>query len=181
MKTILLSRGLTARISDEDFPIVGSHKWHAIKNEQGFYAVRSVHRPRKMIYMHRLILGIQDQHGNTIWPYQGEHIDGYGLHNERDNLRLSTQRMNLGNSRKAGKQKSSLFKGVCWSESCNGWRATCMTIIHLGVFDSEEEAAQAYDEAARKEFGEFAHLNFPSIFIYPPRLTKHTYQNRYKH
>ena len=51
-----------------------------------------------------------------------------------------------------------------WEPEREKWRAK-ITIFgvrrHIGRFDDEVEAAQAYDEAALENFGEFARLNFP--------------------
>jgi hypothetical protein len=59
-------------------------------------------------------------------------------------------------------KNSSTYKGV---SKCQGKWRTCITInkerTYLGRFDSQIEAAKAYDEAARKYHGEFPELNFP--------------------
>jgi AP2 domain len=55
-------------------------------------------------------------------------------------------------------------KRVCFSR--NKFAATINAqgkSSHLGYFDSEVEAALAYDAAARKHFGEFAAVNFPQL------------------
>lgn len=101
-----------------------------------------------------LVMGHPPQ--GKIW----DHIDGNPLNNQASNLRLATQRQNLWN-RPIRKDSKSCFKGVIregfrWRAriQCNGRRS------NLGSFGTAEEAALAYDTAARELFGEFVRLNF---------------------
>ena len=110
--------------------------------------------------------GVQYYAHRLAWLYEtGEwpddeidHRDGDGLHNWFDNLREATRKMNSANSRKPRTAKSRL-KGVTWSSAHGRFKAQ-ITVdqkgIHLGYFDSEEEAHAAYVAAAREHFGEFA-------------------------
>lgn len=90
-----------------------------------------------------------------------DHINGDTLDNRRCNLRLCRRIQNARNVKK--KSGSSQYKGVTWLRWCERWMAR-ITVnyrqIILGYFTDETKAAKAYDEAARKHFGEFAKTNF---------------------
>jgi hypothetical protein len=159
MKEIELTQGKTAVVDDEDFEWISAMgKWHAEKGPNTWYAVKCLptrHDPKRgTVRMHRLIMGSPLS--------EIDHWDGNGLHNWRSNLREATRTQNLSNALSRG--GSSRYKGVSWYKRDSGWYAQIKTEgkrKHLGRFQSDIEAALAYDDAARLIFGEYAALNFP--------------------
>jgi hypothetical protein len=157
---IPLTRGQTAIVDLEDFDRLSQWHWLAQWDEttKTFYAKRFVRMEggkRRAIRMHSEILYCE---AGKI----PDHIDGNGLNNRRDNLRKSTPAQNSSNRTK-NVNNTSGFKGVYrfgrdWAASIGVKRRR----IFLGYFKSSKQAAQAYDEAAKKYHGEFAVLNFKS-------------------
>lgn len=95
-----------------------------------------------------------------------DHINGNGLDNRRENLRIATMSSNQWNQRKQRRCTKSKFKGVGLDDRTNKWSADIRAYkqrFYLGSFVLEEDAAMAYDAAARKLHGEFARLNFPTV------------------
>lgn len=87
-----------------------------------------------------------------------DHKDRNGLNNCLDNLRLCTSSQNNVNQRH---RKGRKYKGVTLMAS-GKWKAVTSykgKQIRLGLFLTEIEAAKAYNDYARKTFGEFAVLN----------------------
>src|SRR5436853_534608 len=75
------------------------------------------------------------------------------------NLRDCSQRENMRNMRG---HSSSGFKGVYPSKNTSRWQASIFVdnaVVRLGTFATKEEAATAYDAAARRHFGAFARTN----------------------
>jgi len=91
------------------------------------------------------------------WPsLYLDHINGCGTDNRLENLREASQSQNMANS-KLRSDCASGFKGVTKYRS--RWVATIAKSgrkIHLGVFDTPEEAHAMYLNAAKAVHGEFA-------------------------
>jgi hypothetical protein len=93
---------------------------------------------------------------------QYDHIDNNPLNNQKNNLRVAPQYLNVRNASLRVDSKSKL-KGVSWNKAKRKWCAYIQVNylrIYLGSFLDKFEAARAYDEAAIKHFKEFAHTNF---------------------
>ncbi len=151
---IPLTRGLEVIIDAMDLPLVERWKWslqghqYAGRNDRG-----------RIVYMHRQILGV-------LPGVEIDHVNGNGLDNRRANLRLATHSQNLANIRSLVAHNTSGFKGVSWDGDQRRRRKRWIAQIQvkgrhfmLGRFLEARQAAQAYDEAAKKHFGSFARTN----------------------
>lgn len=91
-------------------------------------------------------------------PDELDHINGNPSDNRIANLRPATRSQNNQNTRRRCDNKSG-FKGVSWITARGKWRAEIKAdgrVLHLGYFQTREEAHAAYMTAAEKFFGEFA-------------------------
>jgi hypothetical protein len=78
-----------------------------------------------------------------------------------EHLRLANDSQNCMNKQKF--RGSSKYKGVSWNKRLSKWEAQIQLNkkkTYLGMFSSEEAAANAYDSKALELFGEFAWTNF---------------------
>ena len=151
---ILVADRGTALVDDADYDALSQFKW--FRHSYGYACYRRgtvKHGTYRTFLMHRVILDAAD--GQYV-----DHIDGNPLNNQRSNLRLCTQSENMGNTSARG--GSSKYKGVQRPANSITWVAKIGhqgKYYHLGSFQSEVDAALAYNEAAIRLFGEFARLN----------------------
>lgn len=157
---IALTRGLRAIVDDDDYDLVVTHNWIAVRPAGTWYAQANivVDGKRRTLQMQRLILNVP--HGMLA-----DHRNRNGLDNRRDNLRAAN-RLDNARNRIRDCSKTSEFIGVCFTKQrINPWRAQIQTKntgkITVGFFANPLDAAFAWDDKAREIFGEFAVLNFP--------------------
>lgn len=156
---IPLSKGLVAIVDAADYQWLSKWKWCAFKapHQNTYYAMRKERMPdgkRRTVRMHRSIM-------DASADQEIDHKDGNGLNNTRGNLRIATHQQNACN-RRLPSHNTSGHRGVSWAKFCQKWQARIQIDgkkKNLGYFATLEEAAQAYNKAAKEFHGEFARLN----------------------
>jgi hypothetical protein len=145
MRTIQLTQGYHAQVDDADFEWLNKYSWSTFVSAHTNYAQAKVNG--KNTFMHRLILGIE----NSPPSIQGDHVDGDGLNNQRNNLRIATGQQNNYNRHRVVARTG--VTGVYYRNDRR--KPYYAQITHnyvtrtIGYFDTLEEAAIAVAEARR--------------------------------
>lgn len=156
-REVSLSKGCVAVVDAADYEkVVEAGPWFALPSGKTVYAVasRKVGGRWTTLRLHQLLFP-----GHEVV----DHWNGHGWDNRRVNLRPTTIQMNNANKR-LRKDNVSGFKGVSWEAASSRWAAFIKVdrrSRRIGAYLTKEEAALAYDKAAREAFGEFARFNFP--------------------
>lgn len=163
MKTIKVGECHFAFVDDDDYAVVKKYVWSYFN---GYATARTGGRKGRTICMHRLINGTPD-------GLETDHINRNPLDNRRCNLRTVTASENMRNvhhgnratRRKEtqvanGQKRHSEFVGVSRHNRSGLYNARFRR-KSLGYFENPEDAARAYDIAAKEHYGDEAYQNFP--------------------
>lgn len=144
---VIACDGRETLISDEDWHDFSRHSWYV---DNYGYALNG-HRKK----MHKLVVACDDKDKVV------HHINSNTLDNRRQNLTIATRSENAHQKLKQ-KNASSKYFGVCYLKGLKKWQASFYkggVKYYVGVFDTEREAALAYNAKALEIYGKFANLN----------------------
>lgn len=157
-REIPLTKGKVAVVDAADYEFLSQWKWFFLNDT---YAARTQYigmekgKPKRItIKMHQVLMDAAD-------GYEVDHINSNGIDNRRANLRVCTHKQNRWNS-SSQKGSSSKYKGVSYQKATNYYKAYIIVhgvYKHLGCYLEEDDAARAYNRAAKAEHGEYAKFN----------------------
>ena len=170
-KEIELTQGYKAIVDDEDYERVNVKKWYIRKWKRNdkMYAERKETLDGKVItlMMHRFVMNEPSK------EFDIDHIDGNGLNNQKENLRICTRSQNCMNKR-VRKDSGTGYKGVYEVkkdhkkllgpnakrfEAYIGIPETSGERLFLGRYHTLREAVIIYNNKAVELFGEYVLLN----------------------
>lgn len=140
-------------VDDEDFEKIKQHKWYLTVGLSNIKYVKThIYKNGKKttISLHRFIINAQQ--GEIV-----DHIDGNGLNNSKQNLRICSHGFNLLYRHKKYINKTSQYIGVSWNQKDKRWISQLVINgkhYYIGSFKSETIAYQKYLEYKQnKVFG----------------------------
>lgn len=154
---IKLTRGFVAIIDKEDYESVRQFKWRVTEAyNDTFYATTwmRIKGKGRHVYLHRFLM--QSPKNKKVSFNNGNSLDC-----RRENLSILTNSERQLKSR-LGKNNSTGYRGVSFNKAAGKYKAYIKKdkkLLYLGLFETAEEAAQTYNEKAKRLFGKFARLN----------------------
>lgn len=157
--TELEAGAFTAYVSPEDADLENeswfvNSRGYVVNNGGGEFAFQRLHR----VVMVRALSRPLER-----WELV-DHIDGDKLNNRRENLRLCNSSENQFN-RDLPAHNTTGYKGVSWNSYRDGPKPYQANIVvnrrkqYLGSYATAEEAARAYERAARRIAGDYHREN----------------------
>lgn len=140
-------------VSDEDFAGLVKFRWCS-HGKVPAYVIRGAARAdgvHQTLYMHREIM--RPGGGLVV-----DHVNGNKLDNRRENLRVCTKSQNQFNRKPQKHPKHGSSRGVSFYKRRGRWVANICFYGKregLGCYDTEAEAAAAYQKRAKEVHGEF--------------------------
>lgn len=152
VKKLLSQHGLTVLVDDDIYEQINHLFWTvSLINNSSRYKVHN----KKLGCLSRFVLGIKDTETKVTFK------DNNSLNLQRSNLLIATT-SEVTRKAKGRRNTSSKYKGVCWNKRLGKWHARIGfrgESIHIGFYSDEDEAAEMYNKAAMKYFGENCYLN----------------------
>lgn len=162
----------TVLVDDDCYALLSRHTWYIMysgvnKRPYAFAELyskpKSKKRIKRMFYMHQMVTGSFAQ---------TDHENGNSLDNRFDNLRPATHQTNGWNKGKSRKPSTSKYKGVSYRplRGKPRWLAFFKYVeegkpkhtgkmLYIGYYDTEREAAIAYDKKVLELRGKWAYTN----------------------
>lgn len=150
---------LKVKIDREDLKRVSEHSWRVTKGTTG--RLRVVTSIRDKDKVRTVTLGkflMNPPKGKQVYPRRFNE----GLDYRKHNLIICTLAERQRQLPKKRVKTSSHYRGVSFSKSHKKWRAGIEVggrSLNLGLFEREDDAADAYNRAAKKHFGDSAYQN----------------------
>lgn len=136
LDTMISTRGDKLLVDEEDREKLLGKRLEMVRDNTTDYV--RVFTGDKSVLIHHIIIG------KPPTGYVTDHINGNGFDNRRSNLRFVTHR---GNAQNRHVPHSSKYCGVTWHKQRGKWAASISLNghnRHLGLYDDEVEAHQAY-------------------------------------
>ena len=148
-KYLELSGGYKTLVDDSYYNELLEHSWQSLKIKDKVYAARTT-KEGSTEYLHRRLTKVKA-------GLEVDHIDGDGLNNQLNNLRVVTQSQNQRNAKRSSANTSG-FKGVSFNSVRKLWEGYLYLDrekISFGFFSSPEEASEVVEKNRPTVHGEF--------------------------